>query len=225
MDRRQTMSRRVVLTPKLAREIYEQKLKILTRKDSPGCLRRWSLLRGQSVSVATRYNVSAKTIRDIWNRKTWTFDTSCLWQYEDVERTDSIPCSQFESTNRWSKSDRSTQDLEAQHLSTMVCQASSATDFVDCPAIRMYSSNPYLCSPSTTVFKYIDESSIFQDPIHLHGDLHFLSVSEDPGFLSSTLSSSEVAAFPWSSVPLDPFHADWPHWDTANPIVHYPALL
>ncbi len=70
---------RIVLTPDKALEIYAQKLGLLRPRYFASC-NVSRLLRGQSAVVAVKYNVSAKTIRDIWNRKTWTFATYRLWK-------------------------------------------------------------------------------------------------------------------------------------------------
>ncbi len=79
-------NQRVVLTPKLAKEIYARKLEFLAPKDFYSCFNSSSrTLKGRSVPVAKMYNVSAKTIRDIWNRRTWTFATSTLWLHERIE--------------------------------------------------------------------------------------------------------------------------------------------
>ena len=64
---------KIVLTPQLAVEIYLHKL-ALEGLDSS------KMLKGRSVPVSKRYNVSAKTIRDIWNRKTWAFATEIVWK-------------------------------------------------------------------------------------------------------------------------------------------------
>ncbi len=76
---------RVVLTPKLAKEIYKRKLVLLTQTGSEFNFNGLLALKGQSVPIAHVYNVSAKTIRDIWNRKTWKFATRELWCEEEDE--------------------------------------------------------------------------------------------------------------------------------------------
>ena len=78
------MNSRVILTPDLAREIYARKLALLTPKDCYSCFDSSRLLKGRSVPIANIYNVSAKTIRDIWNRKTWTFATVDMWFAEKI---------------------------------------------------------------------------------------------------------------------------------------------
>jgi hypothetical protein len=78
---------RVILTPKLAREIYTRKLVLLAQERSELNFNGSNSLKGQSVPLAHEYNVSAKTIRDIWNRKTWMFATRDLWCEEGDETT------------------------------------------------------------------------------------------------------------------------------------------
>ena len=75
---------RIVLSPELALEIYSQKIQLLWPRSFGSCVDVTKLLRGQSAVVAAKYRVSAKTIRDIWNRRTWTFATSCLWERENT---------------------------------------------------------------------------------------------------------------------------------------------
>ena len=41
--------------------------------------------RGSSVPLAVEYGVSPKTIRDIWNRRTWAFATLQLWLEEQPD--------------------------------------------------------------------------------------------------------------------------------------------
>jgi hypothetical protein len=43
-----------------------------------------TLLRGKSVSVSSMFDVSPKTIRDIWNRRTWQRATHHLWKINDA---------------------------------------------------------------------------------------------------------------------------------------------
>jgi hypothetical protein len=69
--------RRIILTEKKAGEIY-------SLKPSPSFPE--STKRGESQSrlVAEKYGVSPKTVRDIWNRKTWIAATlhmsGSLWE-------------------------------------------------------------------------------------------------------------------------------------------------
>jgi hypothetical protein len=85
---------RIVLTPHLAMEIYSHKLLLQTPRDFGSCFETARLLKGQSTHIAKKYNVSAKTIRDIWNRRTWTFATCSLWRGEMSKSAASAPYSQ-----------------------------------------------------------------------------------------------------------------------------------
>ena len=72
-----------VLTDQLAFEIYKCKLDLLTPRTFKSSLEnRNERTRGQSPLVGKAFGVSAKTIRDIWNRRTWATATSCLWELE-----------------------------------------------------------------------------------------------------------------------------------------------
>ncbi len=79
----------VVLSPHQAIEIYACKLEIQKNKDNEqdGQSDPSSPLKGRSASVAKKFDVSAKTVRDVWSRRTWAFATSFLWQYEGTDYT------------------------------------------------------------------------------------------------------------------------------------------
>ena len=71
---------RVLLNKKLAADIYEMKLSLTAPTSFDSCLRDSKMkMRGKSAKLSKLYGVSAKTIRDIWNRKTWTNATNHLW--------------------------------------------------------------------------------------------------------------------------------------------------
>jgi hypothetical protein len=72
----------VVLTAALAKEIYLHKIRLQNEGKLGTTHRQGPKIKGQSVPVSKIYNVSAKTIRDIWNRRTWTFETCQLWNDE-----------------------------------------------------------------------------------------------------------------------------------------------
>ena len=61
------------LTESQAVEIYMLKMSIAVDSQR---------LRGASPPIAVRFGVSSRTIRDIWNRKTWAFATKHLWHLE-----------------------------------------------------------------------------------------------------------------------------------------------
>ena len=65
---------RAVLTQEDAIEIY-----MLRKTDSNG-FGVGSRLTGNTAALSRRYNVSPKTIRDIWNRRTWTPETRPFWE-------------------------------------------------------------------------------------------------------------------------------------------------
>jgi hypothetical protein len=71
---------RVILNRSLAAEIYKEKLALEAPTSFESCLRDMRVkIKGKSVQVSAKYGVSAKTIRDIWNGRTWTSATSALW--------------------------------------------------------------------------------------------------------------------------------------------------
>ena len=73
---------KTVLRPEQAAHIYSLK-PVFDALEKIGMMSdAESQSKGRSVPLATMFNVSAKTIRDIWNRKTWTFATRHLWKQE-----------------------------------------------------------------------------------------------------------------------------------------------
>ena len=56
----------VILTAEQARTIYQMR-SVSTAEDSTACS-----VAGKSSLVSEMFGVSPKTIRDVWNRKTWT---------------------------------------------------------------------------------------------------------------------------------------------------------
>jgi hypothetical protein len=78
-----SMRRRVILNEKLARDIYMHKLQIMEPNSFMDCFQATKMkMRGESAKIAKRYSVSAKAIRDIWNRKSWNCATSHLRRQE-----------------------------------------------------------------------------------------------------------------------------------------------
>jgi hypothetical protein len=74
----------LVLSDSQAIEIYKCKLQLLRPSSFESCMQSAeSRIKGQSVPVAARFGVSPKTVRDIWNRRTWAFTTEKLWEEED----------------------------------------------------------------------------------------------------------------------------------------------
>ena len=75
---------RVILNGRLAAEIYAVKLALVAPTSFESCLKDSRVkVKGMSAKLSAKYGVSAKTIRDIWNRRTWTSATSALWSSED----------------------------------------------------------------------------------------------------------------------------------------------
>ena len=74
------MLRGPVLCSSQATEIYQHKLSLLQPSSFGACLQTAeSRMKGQSVPVAELFGVSPKTVRDIWNRRTWACATQHLW--------------------------------------------------------------------------------------------------------------------------------------------------
>jgi hypothetical protein len=76
---------RAILNGRLAAEIYSETLVYLTPTSFESCLKDMPVqMKGKSAKVSEKYGVSAKTIRDIWNGRTWTDATSAMWRRNSI---------------------------------------------------------------------------------------------------------------------------------------------
>jgi hypothetical protein len=77
---------RVVLNKTLAAEVYAHKLALTIPTSFKSCLQVASKkTKGESAKLALKYGVSAKTVRDVWNKKTWADATAHLWKEEPYQ--------------------------------------------------------------------------------------------------------------------------------------------
>ena len=85
---RESPHTQTVLNEQAAQEIYRCKLQLQAeREDLPHRAAR-SALRGQSLRISYMFDVSPKTIRDIWSHRTWQRVTRHLWEGNDVRDQD-----------------------------------------------------------------------------------------------------------------------------------------
>ena len=64
-------------------QIYMAKLAMQAQnRDHIPITNRMQAIKGQSVSVSVLYGVTSRTIRDIWNRRSWAYATRHLWHLE-----------------------------------------------------------------------------------------------------------------------------------------------
>ncbi len=75
-----------ILTNEQAVDIYIHKMTILQSLISnPSLLlTNENPLRGRSMSVSLTFDISSKTVRDIWNRRIWQNATKHLWTAEET---------------------------------------------------------------------------------------------------------------------------------------------
>ena len=74
---------RVLLNKAAAEEIYQHKLSLIAPTSFKSCIEKSAIrIKGQSAKLAKIYCVTAKTIRDIWNKRSWTNATCHLWGRE-----------------------------------------------------------------------------------------------------------------------------------------------
>ena len=86
-------------------EIYQHKISIMVYC-SQMLSRATSIdkfLRGKSNPIAVRFGVTSRTVRDIWNRKTWAYASQHLWALEthvsDNSMTSKLPSSQVSTSS------------------------------------------------------------------------------------------------------------------------------
>jgi hypothetical protein len=68
-----------------AMEIYMHKINLMLSGRYPTSPINELAMKGQSAPLAMKYGVSPKTIRDIWNRRTWAYVTIQLWSLEQPD--------------------------------------------------------------------------------------------------------------------------------------------
>ncbi len=73
------------LTQGQALEIYARKLSLMKANSEDMPRTNAAQMRKECIFLAKRYRVSPKSIREVWNRRTWVICTSTLWEEEGVE--------------------------------------------------------------------------------------------------------------------------------------------
>jgi hypothetical protein len=76
---------RIILNEQQAAEIYQCKIDLL---QSASPMQAPTALQGQSMRISYMFDVSPKTIRDVWSRRTWQGATRHLWPGEDRDNFD-----------------------------------------------------------------------------------------------------------------------------------------
>ena len=78
--------KRILLNRATAMEIYQHKIRLTVPMSYKASILSYhSKVRGESSVLAKQYGVSPKTIRDIWNRKSWTEATAALWHLDQTK--------------------------------------------------------------------------------------------------------------------------------------------
>ena len=212
-----------MLTGDQAIQIYQ--FKVLWSQHPANCIKDMPCrsIRGQSTSVSKQFGVSSRTVRDIWNRKTWTQETRLLWPQESALRA--------------SRGNGSAEDSKTRSAGTRKVGRPKGSRDKKQRARRYYNR----CSSfgtRRTCRKYQDEdgeqSSSDSEDVQEHRieEHHFWdrtaarcestrpSADPDPPIgpspsqpedLLSPSSPAWLDALP-CSLESDPFRDDWPHW-------------
>ena len=81
----------VVLNQEKAKEIYQYKVRLLASMSYKESLQPMKQsMRGEASKLAKSFGLSAKTIRDIWNKRTWTEATSDLQRCENGKMEEKV---------------------------------------------------------------------------------------------------------------------------------------
>ncbi len=211
---------RIVLTPELAFEIYAQKLGLLMPRTFRSCIDVSRLLRGKSSVVAMKYNVSPKTIRDIWNRKTWTSATFSLWE-RDYSLV--INCSYDQVASFRNSGSRTGADISHFWQVQEEGEQIHSGPFGQTYALHGYTllsvnENDVGVVENLHQHQSAQESNRMTLPESNYQQAavvgSFISVMDDAEFLPSSTMTPKTSSSPISSdMQSDPFHSDWPYWN------------
>ncbi len=155
----------------------------------------------RATAVSKLYGVSPKTIRDIWNRRTWIEQTKDMWadnEHRHLVISKSSSPKIVRPSNNHAIFPNSTHQL---HASENSVEQSTLTD-----------KESMLAQPH-------DPFAHFMVPTTPKGLLLLWNTNKTPpASLSSDLKAAADALSIWKVASAsdkaanDPFHADWPHW-------------
>jgi hypothetical protein len=192
---------RIVLNDDLAIEIYKHKDLLCRRRTySSVFMAPEALLRGQSAVVSKIYGVSAKTIRDIWNHKTWVDATLHLWD----------PMTSIGQVAAQHPSGKPSSSIGT-HAKLIAEVAISDTR----PQVLI----PNLFSPNRSMLVEPPNLLPARPATVLAWDSpRACSAAHQPSPLSNSISTADALRLDPSSF-NDPFRSDWPHWDATASFV------
>ena len=174
--------------------IYMIKIKLLaklaTQHDQVALA---TIMRGKSGPLASRYGVCPRTIRDIWNRKTWSYETEHLWPLEN----------EFSS--------RICKNQSSRCISLANIANPDETTDKERPA---WTSQPGMGEDTfAATTEPVKHESLIESMPNNITDVRWLTV---PEYLQTSTASVDdvlmdhrpIISATWE----DPFHQDWLHW-------------
>lgn len=208
-------------------EIYQY------RKSTNSCCNGFEnevFLTGKTAAVASRFKVSPKTIRDIWNRRTWVRETRHLWAENEVptrrprkvkEEAPENDSSHLEKPEQKDHSIKSEPlSTETEHTDSRNNQGTDATS-----RKRRCRGNPKdqnkrsrvprkpnleityrTFAPSQTRTSFLGDILMSISDQGVSKESQSISVPPAESAGSGSLSPEFTAA------DIDPFHNDWPYW-------------
>ena len=185
-----------MLSETVAIEIFNAKLDFLHQLEFRHC-QHVSLLRGKSTPLAKMYGISSRAVRDIWNRHTWGHATKCLWPVEDALLRDSKL--NHEILGKFI----TVCDLNHKFHLYSSCLKSDLMQ-----KVYRHPGRPKGCKDS----KPRKQSSTLSENKSNAAVSHVSGIPLHPSGYCSNVEANKLAS-------VDPFHEDWPYWETSQPEV------
>jgi hypothetical protein len=168
-----------------------------------------------SVQLSKQYRVSPKTIRDIWNRRTWAPETKHLWAENEIpllrrkqsgQSIKSIPKNSRRAASgaRWSGYQRLLPGHITSHIPHYFVWLAFENLFHKLIVSRVLVSKPVILHPPACPGRSEPACSLQAD-LAAPCD----APPTDPGAAAD--ADADAAAFAMAAAD-DPFHSDWPHW-------------
>jgi hypothetical protein len=216
-----------ILSKELAVEIYKRNIVHADGSGQSTNSSSESKLLGRSSVVASMYNISPKTVRDIWNRVTWKHATCHLWTEGEIAGSKSSPITYVREEHTCKIPDRECRVVshnKQQKIRDQYCQNDYGDEVYHLhisheliPQVEYFDSSGNRDNQSSLISASVSETFPSVNVPCSNGDF----------FASADLISQNSADVPLTS-PLfstldsemdfpsgeedDPFHWDWTFW-------------
>ena len=203
---------RAILTGEQAIEIYQY------QRTRPMRFKFDATLTGKASAVAEKYHISPKTVRDIWNRRTWTTETQHLWSTDEIPKIRKDNRSKLAHANSLESTSTDTTVTIRTPCASLDCRCSWNT----AGHTEQFTSQTF-CSVVPNMASYhIHHGDVVVDTSFFGGrtlSVHTVDsacssfdIEESPQDLGFDDTEEGWALLGCLEATDDPFHADWPHW-------------